>query len=426
VNSRAPLPKLDKTVPVLIFKTGDYVLHHGTLGIVRSLGKLGVPVYAIVEDPFSPVAMSRYLAGAFARNSRLTEPDLLLATLADIRNDLQCPTVLIPTDDAAAVFVAEHAAILEKSYLLPPVPNNLPRQVSNKKELHSLCKSVGEPCPEIVCPSSIDDVRNFIRDAVFPVVVKTADSRRRRGSPRTTLMAQNPSELLDIYVQLEDPERPNVVFQEYIPQQCAEDWIVHGYCNPQSGCCLLFTGKKLRSFPPFAGITTLGVLAANGLLRRQAEKLLTHTRYAGVLDLDYRLDKRDGQYKLLDFNPRVGANFRMFEDAAGVDVVRALHLDLTNRTHHPSPMAEHRVFIVESYDLFATLSYMRHDGLTICNWWQTLKGRKEFAWFSLIDPLPFVVMCIRLFLQTMTRRIERVTFGARKRVASVGRAKVPR
>jgi hypothetical protein len=32
----------------------------------------------------------------------------------------------------------------------------------------------------------------------------------------------------------------------------------------------------------------------------------------------------------LDFNPRVGAQFRLFEDDAGSDVVRALHLDLAS------------------------------------------------------------------------------------------------
>jgi len=38
------------------------------------------------------------------------------------------------------------------------------------------------------------------------------------------------------------------------------------------------------------------------------------------MDLDYRFDKRDGQYKLLDFNPRIGAQFRLLVDDNGLDV----------------------------------------------------------------------------------------------------------
>src|SRR5207245_8858509 len=114
---------------------------------------------------------------------------------------------------------------------------------------------------------------------------------------------------------------------------------------------------------------------------------------AGIMDIDYRLDKRDGQYKLLDFNPRIGANFRMFEDRAGVDVVRALHLDLTGRSVPRLPVVEGRTFIVEPYDLFTTLGYMRRSGLTLRAWWRSLKGRREIAWFNWRDPAPFLSMC---------------------------------
>lgn len=53
--------------------------------------------------------------------------------------------------------------------------------------------------------------------------------------------------------------------------------------------------------------------------------------YRGIFDIDWRLGQRTGRYYLLDFNPRVGAQFRMFEDDAGIDVVRAMHLDLSGR-----------------------------------------------------------------------------------------------
>ena len=48
--------------------------------------------------------------------------------------------------------------------------------------------------------------------------------------------------------------------------------------------------------------------------------------YMGIMDFDYRLDLRDGRYKLLDFNPRIGAQFRLFESHDGMDVARAMSL----------------------------------------------------------------------------------------------------
>src|SRR5690348_12019436 len=39
--------------------------HHGALGIFRSLGVLGVPVYAVEDGQFSPPLRSRYCCGVF-------------------------------------------------------------------------------------------------------------------------------------------------------------------------------------------------------------------------------------------------------------------------------------------------------------------------------------------------------------------------
>jgi predicted ATP-grasp superfamily ATP-dependent carboligase len=220
-------------------------------------------------------------------------------------------------------------------------------------------------------------------------------------------IARTATELLAIYRQAESQQSPNLILQEHIPSSCAEDWVFHGYCNPKTDCFVAFTGRKLRSYPPFAGFTTLGAPVQNEQLNEQSKMLLRAIGYSGVMDIDYRLDKRDGQYKLLDLNPRVGANFRMFEDRAGLDVVRALHLDLTGRSVRQLPMVEERIFIVEPYDLLASLGYMRRGGLTVRAWWRSLKGSREIAWFQWDDPVPGLTMCVRLLFRAVGRGVER-------------------
>ena len=71
--------------------------------------------------------------------------------------------------------------------------------------------------------------------------------------------------------------------------------------------------------------------------------------YSGIVDLDLRFDARDGAYKLLDFNPRLGAQFRLFEDTAGIDVVRAAYLDLTGQPVPEGEPVPGRRFLVETY-----------------------------------------------------------------------------
>jgi D-aspartate ligase len=97
----------------------------------------------------------------------------------------------------------------------------------------------------------------------------------------------------------------------------------------------------------------------------------------------------------------------MFADRDGLDVIRAQHLDLTGRTVHLTRGIQARTFVVEPYDLLASIRYLRRRGLTVSEWWLSLKGSKETAWFSADDPVPFLVMCIRLLLRIVARLIDK-------------------
>jgi predicted ATP-grasp superfamily ATP-dependent carboligase len=232
-----------------------------------------------------------------------------------------------------------------------------------------------------VFPASTEDLHEFVKSAAFPVMVKAAESWLLPRGVYTTSIAHTPEQLYSIYRSAQNGQRPNLIFQEYISPAYGEDWFYQGYRNVRSNCQIGFTGRKLRSYPPSAGPTTLGKAVRNDLLLRQAEALLEAVSYSGIMDLDYRLDKRDGQYKLLDFNPRIGAQFRIFEDRAGIDVARALYLDLTGRRVRRTRSMESRTFIVEFNDAVAGLDYCRRGGLTLRDWRRSFTGTRELAWF---------------------------------------------
>jgi D-aspartate ligase len=101
--------------------------------------------------------------------------------------------------------------------------------------------------------------------------------------------------------------------------QCSEPRV--SICRTTDSVCQpAFTGIKERSYPAAAGLTSLGRSVANEKLRDQITSMLQRLGYRGLLDLDIRLDSRDGQYNLLDFNPRLVAQFRIFRDTAGTDL----------------------------------------------------------------------------------------------------------
>jgi D-aspartate ligase len=421
-SSSIPPVAFDTSVAAVVVKLRHSVVHYGGLGVIRSLGRLGIPVYAVHEGRLAPPATSRYLSGGFVwepPGDAADDPGPLLDGLAAMAERIGRPVILVPTDDAAAIFVAEHGGTLEDRFRFLQPPAGLPRALASKRGLYQLCNQLGIPCPTAVLPSSRAEAEAFCADATFPVVVKGAEPwlLPKGAGVRSTSIARSPDELLDLYQRVEGHRATGLLFQEYIPPGAGEDWFFHGYCDQASACLVGFTGRKLRSYPAHAGPTSLGRWVPNEELWRQAEELFRAISYQGLMDLDYRLDRRDGRYKLLDFNPRLGAQFRLFEDDLGIDVVRAMHLDLTGRAVPRGRPLPGRGFIVENHDPIASWQYRRASGLTLRAWWSSLTGVREAAWFAVDDPVPFVTMCLR-FLLTRARR---VLAGAARPGAAAGR-----
>ena len=384
----------DREVPGLIVKIGSYPLHHGGVGAIRSLGRLGVPMHAITEDRHTPAAASRYLRRAFVWPTTGTEdPDHLVEGLLRIGRRIGRPTVLVPTDEEAAVLIAEHQDVLEDLFLFPHVDPALPRRLASKQGLHELCVEHGIPSPTAAFPQSYDDIVAFAEKARFPVVAKNREAFLRRRQPAVNGTTRIGTREGLLRLARDWGEHPGVILQEYLPREDAEDWIVHAYFDQDSTPLAMFTGVKVRSWPPHAGMTANAYVVDNPELADIAARFIKQIGFTGIIDLDLRFDRRDGQYKLLDFNPRMGAQFRLFENESGVDVVRAMHLDLTGR---PVPEGEQRAghrYIVENIDLPALLAY-RRSGYTTPHAPARASGT-ELAWLAGDDPLPFLTMLAR-------------------------------
>ncbi len=209
---------------------------------------------------------------------------------------------------------------------------------------------LGVPVPRAVFPTSLQEVEAFAEEVLFPVVAKNVDPFSRLSDPAVefSTVVKTPEALLALAATWPDP--PAVMLQEYIPREVAEDWIFHGYCDAASESLVAFTGVKYRSWPPKAGVTSYARAVRNDALGEESRDLCRRLGFRGIVDLDWRFDRRDQRYKLLDFNPRVGAQFRLFETTAGIDVVRAMHLDLTGRAVPEGEPVLGRGFSVEILD----------------------------------------------------------------------------
>jgi D-aspartate ligase len=377
---------VDSSVPVVVLNLTD----HGSLGVARSLGRLGVEVHG-VHDSITAAARSRY----FSRVHVSPAPpgsDGVVPFLLEVAERVGGRPVLIPTGDASSMVVEEHAEVLHEAFRFPEQPPGLARRLYDKKGMHDICLEYGIPTPRTEFPQCRADVEAYIDGgAALPVVLKPIDAwvLQARTGYRMAI-AESAAELLEWYDKLEDPAAPNLMLQEYIPGEADSVWMLNGYYDSTSTARFAVTGRKLRQCPPDTGSTSVGICLANPTVEALTAELMRRSGYRGILDLGYRFDQRDRQYKLLDVNPRLGATFRLFVGTGGMDVVRALYLDMTGQQLLRSRAVPGRTWMVETNDVRSFLELRSKGRLGALRWVRSLRGIDETAWWARDDPRPFV------------------------------------
>ena len=400
---------MNVATPVVVLRMD----HYGALGVMRSLGRLGVRVYGVHAVPDSTASYSKYCSGLFKwdldRASAADSVDYLLHVAESIGGR----ALLIASNDETALFVAENALRLKEAFIFPYNQPGLVRSLYNKKEMYFLSKQLEIPTAETLFPQSKEELGDFCSQVRYPVLLKASDNAvtsRRTG--RKMAIVHSERELLDEYEVMEDPSHPSLMLQEYIPGKDDSVWMFNGYFDENSRCLFGFTGRKIHQTPVYTGMTALGVCLDNPTVREQTARLASAIGYKGILDIGFRYDARDGKYKLLDVNPRLGATFRLFVGTEGMDVVRAEYLHFTGQSVPQSSICVGRKWIVEDADVISAVQYCRDRTLSLRECFGSYGGIQEGAWFAGDDWSPFLHLIVGS-LTRIFRKLYRSVSGKR-------------
>lgn len=360
---------------------------------MRSLGAQGVTLYGVDTDSQAPGILSRYCKRGFVCGFDEKNPWRFLEDLLNVGKEIGRRSILIPTSDETAVYVTEHADVLRRWFLFPQNPPSLMQDLISKKGMYRLVSQYGVPTPFTLFPESIDEVKASLPRVKFPLMLKGVYGHRLEARKKKKMVVvHSESELIEQYKDMEDPGFPNLMLQEYIPGGDDQIFIFNGYFNDTSDCLIGLTGFKIRQFPIHVGCASLGECRLNETVAKLTVQFMKSIGYRGILDIGYRFDPRDGQYKVLDINPRVGQAFRLFTDDNDMDVVRSLYLDLTGQKPPLIIPRDGRRWLIEDYDLISSLHYYQEGTLRLGDWIRSFKGVEETAWFNWKDLLPFTKM----------------------------------
>jgi D-aspartate ligase len=309
------------SIPGAVVLGGDYQ----GLGIVRSLGRQGIPI-CVIDDEYSISRFSRYTQFAI-RVADLRNEAATIQSLIDIGNGLNLKGwVLFPTREELVAALSRHRCELLKLFRVPTAPWSTVQWMWDKRNTYQLADELKIPIPETWVPKTPEDVEKIT--TALPLALKPAIKEHFFYATKVKAWrADTKDELGELFGRANSIAGPGeILVQDLIP----------GDGKHQLGYCAFFKDgravgsmvtRRRRQHPhEFGRASTFVETIDMPIVESLSERFLQKINYYGLVEVEFKLDPRDGQLKLLDVNPRTWG-YHSLGRPAGVDFPYMLYSD---------------------------------------------------------------------------------------------------
>lgn len=225
-------------------------------------------------------------------------------------------------------------------------------KVSDKHHVVELAQQHNFPCVKSFLCSNQADIASAVHSLGFPLVIK---QRFSVGTDNVRL-AYNLEEL-QIYASNFMQVQPQVILQEYI---CGtQERSLNILITPKGHFPLAFTLKKVRHLRPSLS-TAIEVVNNPSAEMTIAKKILSSLGCVGFFVFQTKIDSRDGKHKIVEINPRIGANYRILF-RFGINIPEMLIKSLEDDNYQASvtiPVGATGVSVFE--DILAFFTYLAY------------------------------------------------------------------
>jgi predicted ATP-grasp superfamily ATP-dependent carboligase len=399
---RAPVPVSPGHVPAR--ERGPLAVLHGDLNMLRCFAGTRVPTLVLSSDPDAPSFFSRHCGQRRLVADCVADPAGALADLVDLGRLHPGRPVLFYGDDAMLLLVSRHREELARRYrfLLPPAP--LVEALVDKMRFAALGRELSLPVPRTVASTERRTASQIAAVLPPPWILKPFCHLGWRTSPAVlglgvgpvkALHAGTEGELANMLERIESFSSDFVV-QELIPGGEEHIYSFHAYLDARRRALGHFLGRKIRTYPHRAGVSTYVELVDEPELARIGFEVLERLDLSGVVKLDFKRDPRSGRFYLLEVNPRYSL-WNHLGAASGVNLPLLAYRDLAGLPVHPARPARIGLrWLALPDDTRTFFRSLRPAGeLTLPAWLLSLRGPKVYDVFAWDDVSPFVMNLAR-------------------------------
>jgi D-aspartate ligase len=356
------------------------------LGIVRSLGRRGIPVgvAAIGDYPIATASRFTSFRLPWPHGDDSERVDYLLDVARS--RGLEGWT-LFPSSDATACLLARNVHRLSERFVVAVPSWEVLRWAYDKRLTYRLASDVGLAPPLTFYPADRRELEQI--SCAFPVILKPAVKESLNAFTITKAWRiDDRRSLLAGYEEASTLVAPDTIMvQELIPGDGATQLSYAALCQDGRPVASL-VARRTRQYPmDFGRWSTYVETVEEPAIEEAARRLLLAMRMTGLVEVEFKRDSRDGCDRLLDVNARIWG-WHTLGSRAGVDFPYALWREV-----HGEDVAEVRArpgvrWVWLLTDVPIAASEIARRRLSLGAYIGSLRRPLELAIEAKDDPLP--------------------------------------
>jgi len=378
-----PIVPLSRPTVGAVVIGGDYQ----GLGIVRSLGRHGIPV-CVVDDEHSISRYSRY-AKKFVSVSELHDARKTVDSLLAIGKRLGLQGwVLYPTREELVAAISHHRGELSEVFRVPTADWETVKWAWDKRNTYRLAQELGIPIPVTHYPESVDELARL--DGLEPpFAIKPAIKEHFFYATKAKAWrANNHVELRALFQKAAAlAGSGEIMVQELIPGGGSQQFSYCAFFRDRQAVGKMVVRRRRQHPLEFGRASTYVETVDVPILEELSERFLRAINYYGLVEVEYKLDPRDSQYKLLDVNARTWG-YHSLGAKAGVDFSYMLYADQVGLPVEACRGRTGCAWVRNTTDIPAALVSILNGDTSVMSYLRSLRYCNVEAVFSASDPLP--------------------------------------
>jgi predicted ATP-grasp superfamily ATP-dependent carboligase len=304
--------------PALVFGAGVT-----GLAVVRAFGRRGLPVYSAGGDR-NLIAHSRWYQRVPGEDIEETADGERLA--AYLRMVPLQRTVLFPCSDQWALAAASLPDDVAASHAVTVAQLDVLRSLIDKELFAQAAAEHGVPAPRVM---PVTDLEAIEADTLPSWLLKPKNSQlftERFGIKAVQLESR--SQAIELLARTTE-EGLELLLQEFVPGPPTSHVFLDGYVDRSGVMRACLARRRLRMHPRALGNSTLSVTIALDEVSEALDslrRLFEGLGYVGLFDAEFKLDERDGLFKILEVNARPWWQLALAE-ASGLEVCVMAYCD---------------------------------------------------------------------------------------------------